>query len=367
MRELLNRFDQEPWCDRFSFELIGPSKDRDYYLTGKKHMTWLPAEGVDGSPLRNFLWNQLTLPGICRKQGYDLLFLPAANRRVCGFSPCPSVGTVHDLATLHIKNKYDFSHAVFNRNMLPMLIKRLDHVITVSEFSKADIVRFAHIPQERVTVIPLAADAKRFFPAPDRTAVQQRIAGKFKVDAPYILYISRLEHPGKNHVNLIKAFELYKQEQPSALQLVLPGPDKERAQEIHAVAEASPFVKDIHFLGFIDDADLADLYRGADLFVLPSFFEGFGLPVLEAMSCGTPVITSLAASLPEVSGPHTPHFDPHDPTAIKDAISTVLADEATRSRMAGQGLAWAAEFSWEKTAESTLKVFETLYNAKKRR
>ena len=172
MRELLNRLDQEPWCERFSFELIGPKKDRDYYLEGKKHITWLPAEGVDGSPMRNFVWNQLTLPGICRKQGYDLLFLPAANRRVCGLAPCPSVGTVHDLATLHIKNKYDFSHAVFNRNMLPMLIKRLDHVITVSEFSKADIVRFAHIPPQQVTVIALAADANRFFPAPDRAAVQ---------------------------------------------------------------------------------------------------------------------------------------------------------------------------------------------------
>jgi glycosyltransferase involved in cell wall biosynthesis len=296
------------------------------------------------------------------------LFLPAANRRICGWAPCPIIGTVHDLAPLHLKNKYDFAHAVFNRNMLPFLTRRLDEIITVSQFSKDDIVRFAKVEQERVTVIPLAADSKRFFPVKDRKGIKDRMAEKFSITKPYILYISRLEHPGKNHVNLIKAFDLFRKETSTAYQLVLPGPDRERSEEIHAVAEASPFSKDIKFLGFIDNEDVADLYRGAELFVLPSFFEGFGLPVLEAMACGTPVITSDAASLPEVSGPHTPHFDPNNCEQIKEAMLTVLTSTEKRDILSEQSLAWASLYSWDKTVEQTIGIFDNaLKHSKKGR
>lgn len=365
-RELLDRFEESPYAENYSFELIGPKKDRDYYLEGKKNISWYQVEDVDNSPMQNFFWNQFKLPRICKERGYDLLFLPAANRRICGWAPCPSVGTVHDLATLHLKDKYDFSHAVFNRNMLPFLTRRLDSIITVSQFSKDDIVRFAKVPQKRVTVIPLAADRNRFFPGKDRAATKERMCEKFSITKPYILYISRLEHPGKNHVNLIKAFNLFREETSTEYQLVLPGPDRERSEEIHAVAQASPFSQDIKFLGFIDNEDVADLYRGAELFVLPSFFEGFGLPVLEAMACGTPVITSDAASLPEVSGPHTPHFDPSDCEQIKEAMVKVLESKETRERLSAESLAWAGLYSWEKTVAQTVAIFDNALKQNKK-
>ena len=310
--------------------------------------------------MQNFFWNQFSLPKICKERGYDLLFLPAANRRLCGKVSCPTVGTVHDLATLHLKNKYDFSHAVFNRKVLPYLIKKLDHIITVSQFSKDDIVHFAHVDASKVTVIHLAADAAKFSPPKDVKAISSWMNEKFGVAGPYLLYISRLEHPGKNHVNLIKAFELFRAQTDKEYYLVLPGPDKERAEEIHAVAEASLYASSIKFLGFVDDQDVSDLYRGAALFVLPSFFEGFGLPVLEAMACKVPVITSDAASLPEVSGPFTPHFDPKDPVAMKDAIVEVLADDDKREIIAEKGLEWAQNFTWEKTVEKTLDIFRKI-------
>lgn len=366
MSELLNRFDSDALTEEFQFELIGPEKDRDYYLKDTKNILWHQVEGVDGSPIQNFFWNQFSLPKLCRERGYDLLFLPAANRRLCGKAPCPTVGTVHDLATLHIKNKYDFSHAVFNRQLLPRLIRGLTHIVTVSQFSKDDIVRFAKVPSDRVTVIPLAADNKRFFPLEDSSSLPDWVEEKFGVDGPYLLYISRLEHPGKNHVNLIKAFELFRKESDKRYLLVLPGPDKERSEEIHEVANASPYASDIKFLGFIDAADVANLYRGADLFVMPSYFEGFGLPVLEAMACGTAVITSNAASLPEVSGEHTPHFDPDSPVAIKEAILEALGDDAKRDALAEKGKAWAQGFSWERTVEETLEIFRVTATGKRR-
>jgi glycosyltransferase involved in cell wall biosynthesis len=367
LRELLDRFDSDDLAEDFTFELIGPQADYDYYLQGKKNILWHQVEGVDGSPLQNFFWNQFSLPKLCKQRGYDLLFLPAANRRLCGKAPCPTVGTVHDLATLHIKNKYDFSHAVFNRKLLPHLIRKLDHIITVSQFSKDDIVRFAHVPASRVTVIPLAADHKRFFPSEDVSALGPWMKKKFGVEGPYLLYISRLEHPGKNHVNLIKAFELFQDGSKRSYSLVLPGPDKERSQEIHSVAKASRYASSIHFLGFVDTQDVPDLYRGAALFVLPSYFEGFGLPVLEAMACGVPVITSNAASLPEVSGSLTPHFDPDDPLAMKEAIVAVLGDEKKRKDLAAQGVGWAQKFSWDRTVQETLEIFARLGKGGKKR
>jgi glycosyltransferase involved in cell wall biosynthesis len=363
LRELILRFDRLQDADEpeFHFELIGPEVDRSHYLQHTRHIGWHQVEGADPSPIRNFFWNQSELPRICRRQKYDLLFLPAANRRLTGRAPCPTVGTVHDLASLHIADKYNFSHRVFNQKMLPYLIKRLDHIITVSGFSRDDIVKFSGVPGSRVSVIHLAADSAVFTPAEDRQAAAARMGEKYGFKPPYILYISRLEHPGKNHNTLIKAFgALRKAETIPSMRLVLPGPDKERAEEIHREAETSPAAADIVFPGFIDAEDLADFYRGAELFVLPSYFEGFGLPVLEAMACGTPVITSTAASLPEVSGPHTPHFDPDNVQALQEAIAGILANEERRSELSQAGLAWAADFSWEKTTEKTLEVFRSV-------
>lgn len=357
LRELLFQFDKEQWKNQFTIELVGPAQDRDCYLEGTSNISWHQVEGADASPMQNFFWNQLNLPGLCRKRGYDLLFLPAANRRLTGRAPCPAVGTVHDLAALHIKEKYDFSHQVFNRKMLPRLIRGLDQIITVSSFSKNDILRFSRVEDERVTVVHLAADKNRFFPSDNREEAGKRIRKAYGITKPFILYISRLEHPGKNHVNLIHAFTRFREAGGPQMQLVLPGPDKERAEEIHKAASQSPVSRDIIFPGFIAHEDVPDFYRSAELFIMPSYFEGFGLPVLEAMACGTPVITSTAASLPEVSGPHTPHVDPDDIEGMKDAMMKVLNDPSARDELSRKGIQWASGFSWEKTAQATAEVF----------
>ena len=364
-RELLDRFDDDSLSEEFTFELIGPAEDRDYYLKGKKHIQFYQVEGADTSPMQNFFWNQFSLPKICRERGYDLLFLPAANRRLCGKISCPTVGTVHDLATLHIRNKYDFAHAVFNRKILPFLTRRLSHVLTVSNFSKQDIIRFARVKPEKITVTHLGVDHRAFTPPKDPQKISSWAKEKFGIDSPYILYISRLEHPGKNHVHLIEAFSMFRDEIRDEYQLVLPGPDRERSEEIHAAAEASPYSSSIHFLGFIDGKDVPDLYRGASLFVLPSYFEGFGLPVLEAMACGVPTITSNAASLPEVSGSLSPHFNPDSPAEMKEAMLEVLRDEKRRKALSEQGITWAEGFTWERTVQQTLQVFrDTVQSAK---
>jgi glycosyltransferase involved in cell wall biosynthesis len=167
-----------------------------------------------------------------------------------------------------------------------------------------------------------------------------------------------LEHPGKNHVPLIRAFDQFKTETHSDWQLVLGGSDWDGAEAIHAAIKQSPFSQDIRSLGFIPDDRLADLYRAADAFVYPSLYEGFGLPPVEAMACGCPVICSTRGSLGEVVGEAAAIVDPGDIGSMANGLRTFALDEATRSRFRAAGLVHARKFDWNKTAAETLKVYE---------
>jgi len=155
---------------------------------------------------------------------------------------------------------------------------------------------------------------------------------------------------------LIRAFTRLKDSEPIPHQLVLAGSDWDRADEVHRVAEASDCAADIVFTGFASTADLPDLYCGADLFVFPSLYEGFGLPVLEAMSCGVPVACSNLSSMPEVAGDAAVLFDPYDEEAIAEAMRSLLTDSEMLGRYARQGLERSKGFSWSVTAARTLEV-----------
>lgn len=357
LRELLVQFNSIAPHGEFHFELIGPQEDTSVYLAGLSSIDWYEVEGADSSPIYNFFWNQLQFPKIVKDRGYDLVFFPAANRRLSGRLHCPTVGTVHDLAVLHMKEKYDFIHSFFNRKILPHLIRHLDYILTVSEFSKRDIVEFVGVDPSLITVTHLAADPSRFKLPTNKASIRKDLKERFGFDAPYILYISRLEHPGKNHVGLIKAFTIARNVLKERFLLVLPGPDKERAEEIHAEAAKSPYVEDIKFTGFLDWTDIPLVYQAASLFVLPSRFEGFGLPVLEAMSCGTPIITSDAASLVEIGGDQTPRFHPDDCDTMAALMIDLLSDGHKSDALVETNLAWASRFTWEKTVDRTLEIF----------
>jgi len=305
-------------------------------------------------PLLNVAWHQLALPRWCRKRRYDVLFLPAGNRRLPLGAPCPSVGTVHDFSSLHVEAKYDPARMFYITRVLPFLIRRLTRVIAVSQSTKRDLVEYAGVPEERIAVIPQGVDHGHYFPR-DTQAASRAAAGR-GIRPPYLLFVSRLEHPGKNHVRLIRAFAHLKEAARLPHQLVLAGSPWTGAEEILRAARSCAAAADIVFTGFLPARELPELYSGAELCVYPSLYEGFGLPVLEAMACGVPVACSNCSSLPEVAGDAAALFDPGDEEAIAAAVEKLLADPALRAAHARRGLARSRAFGWPETAARTLEV-----------
>lgn len=350
--ELLRAFAQWPDLD---IELITAADERDIFIPPASDITMIPVAHAFTSAAVNLLWHQLALPRLCRQQGYDVCFLPAANRRVSYALPIPSVGTVHDFSSLHIAGKYDLPHHLYITRVLPALVRRLTHVLTVSESSKRDIVEFARVPPERVTVTPLAADTQRYYPR-DQGEALARVQQWYGVARPYLLYIARIEHPGKNHVRLIAAFDQLKSRLDLPHQLLFAGSDWNGAAAVHLAAERATAAADIRFLGFVPDAHLPDLLCGAEMLAFPSLFEGFGLPVLEAMCCGVPVASANCSSMPEVGGDAVLYFDPYAEDAIAECMAVLLTDETVREQCRTRGVARAGTYSWTRTAAQTVQV-----------
>ncbi|MDX1973423.1 MAG: glycosyltransferase family 1 protein [Candidatus Sumerlaeia bacterium] len=306
-------------------------------------------------PVRNIWWHQWSLGRWCKKEGIDVMFLPAANRRASLSLPCPSVGTVHDFSSLHVKGKYDASRHFYITKVLPLFCRRLTHILTVSESSKRDIVQVSHVPENRVTVTPLAADPLTMNPQ-TVPGENDRLKERYGIQEPFVLYTSRLEHPGKNHVRLVEAFESLANDHSIPHQLVFAGSDWSGSEAIHQRIQQSAVKNRIRCTGFVESADLPALYRCCSAFVFPSLYEGFGLPILEAMGCGAPVACSNVSSMPEVAGDAAVLFAPEDSTSIRSALEVLLLDEAKAQDYRQRGIARAAEFSWQRTAASTLSV-----------
>ena len=351
LRNILACWEREE--DTVEFELLAAESDRSW-LDEFGFKTLWSHDRVAG-PVANVMWMQAVLPGLCRKRGYDAVFFPAGNRRLAYRLPCASVGTVHDLSSLHIRAKYDRLHTFYNKRLLPVLIRGLSNVVTVSETSKNDIVSFVGMPEHKVSVIPNAVDHSRFR-LQSEPGELERLRRRIGCEDPYIVYVSRFEHPGKNHIALIRAFGVLKTETGCPHKLVLAGSDWSGAEKVHAAVNCSAWREDILLPGFVDAEMLPALYRAADLLVFPSLYEGFGIPVLEAMASGLPVACADNSSLPEVAADAAEYFDPTDVNSIAAAMGRVLADNNLRSQMIKAGLRRSAQFSWEKTAARTLAV-----------
>ena len=338
-----------------SYDLLMARKDADLITLSNPNFTKHVVPSAVGHPLVNIGWHNTVLAGLGKK--YDVVHIPSA-RRIPLVKGTKVVATVHDLAAFSVEGKYDPARMAFNKKLVPAMIRKADHIITVSEFTKNDIVKYTGYPPEKVTVVYSGINHDLFQPVPAGEA-REKLQMLHGLEKPFFVYVSRLEHPAKNHIRLIEAFERFKLENDSSHQLVLAGADWNGAETIKARAAESPVKDDIRFLGFVPLKSLPLLYSACDLMVFPSLFEGFGFPVIEALACGAPVACSNTSSMNEIAGNLLPTFDPTDIEAIFDCMKT-LVSKGWNDEMRVRGTDYAFTFDWRKTARSVMEVYRSL-------
>jgi glycosyltransferase involved in cell wall biosynthesis len=338
------------------FTLFVLEKDLPLFDWARDRMQLYPVPERARPPVKNILWHQFALPALVRRLSVDVLHIPSY-RRMLWPRPRPQVATIHDLAPFRVPHKYDWKRMFYGRIVARRLAQRQDAIITVSENTARDLATFFKVPAEKITVIYNGLAHDRFFPGDPRQA-KAKLARSCGLSQPFFLYTARLEHPGKNHVSLITAFEQFKTATRSNWQLAFAGSDWHGAEFIHAAIDRSAVAPDIRCLGFVPDENLPELYRAADTFIYPSLYEGFGMPPLEAMACGCPVISSARGSLAEVIGDAAVIIDPENVASIGEQLSAVATNPALRERLRGAGLTRAQQFNWDTAAVQTLKVYE---------
>ncbi len=269
----------------------------------------------------------------------------------------PTVFTCHDLIPLIYPRYFSAAQRLIYRFTHRLALNTAQVTIVVSQSTKNDVRRFFHVNPDRLVVIPEGVD-EHFKPS-SRAEIDQ-VRQKYALPDRYMLYFGS-NKPHKNLLRLVEAFVRSNFQTPTSnIHLVIAGHWDARYPEAKQLVEKLNLPDHVRFIGQIDDIDLPALYSGAELFVLPSEYEGFGLPVLEAMACDTPVLCSSTSSLPEVVGECGVMFDPTNVDAIAESIERALADRALREHLREQGHRRAAQFTWQRTADQTWQVYRTM-------
>jgi glycosyltransferase involved in cell wall biosynthesis len=245
--------------------------------------------------------------------------------------------------------------------VVPRSVARASHVLADSESTRRDLTHLLGVSPDRVTVVYPGVEA-RFHPEQDAAALA-RVRQRYSVgDAPFVLGVGTLE-PRKNWPALIRAWTRLRQASGLPHRLVIAGGKGWLAEGIFAAAQASPYRDDIVFTGFVDDADLPALYAAAGVFAFPSRYEGFGIPVVEALACGTPVVCAYNSSLPEAAGDAALLVTCDDDAALAAALQRLIEDQALRQSLQAAGLAQAARFTWQSAAAALWQTYERIYHA----
>lgn len=270
---------------------------------------------------------------------------------------CRTILTVHDLSFVRVPETTSPTLKRYLDAVVPRSVKRADHILADSQATKDDLIALYSTPGDKVTVL-LSGVEPRFRPIDDLNSLE-RVRVRYALpQRPYILSVGTVQ-PRKNYVRLVEALGLLRG-QGLDVSLVIVGAAGWLADPIYQAIKRLRLSEFVHFTGFADDADLPALYTGAVCVALPSLYEGFGLPVLEAMACGTPVLTSNISSLPEVAGDAALLIDPHETEAIADGLKRLITDSALRDQLIARGYQQAARFTWDRSARELQAIYRQL-------
>lgn len=329
------------------------------YISEPEARRWVPEcfrlRRVSANPLVRLA---VDLPRAVRRDRPALLHVQYTAPPHC---PVPVVVSVHDVSYLEHPEYFPRWRSLQLRLTVRRTVARAACILTGSEFSARAIARHYGLDPEAIAVIPNAASSLFRPMAPSAAAGYVR--RRFGLDAPFLLMVGDLQ-PRKNQIGLIRAFaELLAALPGTRCRLVLAGKDTWFGPAVRREAQRSAAAERIHFVGFVSDEDLLHLYNACEFFVFPSFYEGFGLPVVEAMACGKAVACSRTSALPEVADAAAVFFDPHSTHEMVRAMIDLMADRELLARMERLALQRAAAFSWKRTAERTLEVYRAVAEA----
>jgi glycosyltransferase involved in cell wall biosynthesis len=342
IRNLLNYFARLDEDSEFFAYLSKPSAEGEVPGRFFKHH-------VSENPFRRL---GVDIPLRLRTDQPDLLHVQYTGPLACHV---PLVVTVHDVSYLEYPQYFTRFRARQLKTTVKRTIEAAERIVTPSEFSRGAILRYYAIDPAKVSVIYNGVSS--VFRPIERQVAAATVERKFRIRGPYILTVGDLQ-PRKNHLGLLRAFEkLVRAHSQLQHRLVFVGKETWYSKELYRAVAASAVADRVDFTGFVDDADLLHIYGACDLFVFPSFYEGFGLPILEAMACGRAVTCSNVTAMPEVADGAGILFDPHSIDEMARAMTDVLLDSELRARLERLGTQRAAQFSWEQTAQRTLDVY----------
>jgi glycosyltransferase involved in cell wall biosynthesis len=301
----------------------------------------------------SYLRVPLALPQAIRRDALDVFH---AQYVLPPFTRCKTLLTVCDLAFEHHPETFRAIEAARCKLMIPRSARKADHIVTLSEFSKRDISERYGIPPEKITVTYCGPD-ENFAPV-DRSQAREELARTYNIAGEFLLYVGRIQ-ARKNLVRLVEALAALKK-RGATHKLVIVGKQDFQAEQLVAKVAELGLEQDVIFTGYVPTEDLPKFYSAAEAFVFPSIFEGFGLPVIEAMACGAAVVTSLGSSLEEVAGDAALLADPHSTDSITSAIDRVLGDDAWRAELRRRGIQRAKRFSYRDAAAQTIKLYMEL-------
>ena len=346
--QLINNFNQIDFLNKYT--ILTP-KDCNLDLNLKNNFS---LTNSSGNPNNNF-WEYIKTPNILEKNKYDIYHIPQNGIGMCENISCPSIITLHDIIPLKMPETVSPVFLKVFNEQLPTILNTTSSIITVSEFSKKDICEYFNYPEEKVYVTQLAAE--EMYKPLDKHYCKKILNKRYSIDTDFILYVGGFS-PRKNILGLIEAFNIVKNKTKKNLKLVIVGRhgfsyETYKKRTIELKLESS-----VIFPGFIKTDDMPYFYNASSMLVYPSFYEGFGLPVLEAMACATPVISSSLTSVPEVCGDASILINPSNIDDISSAILNIFNDKDLASSLIYRGLIHSSKFSWKKTAYNTLDAYE---------
>ncbi len=338
--------------ENISFELFGSESDR-FTFTENNGFPYQAVQLADNPKAEGSWHHRSGIKFFVMKNNYDLVIYPAVSK-VFPFTFIKNGIAIVNTVLSSAIEKMSFLH----KKLLKHGLKNVKVIIAGTNYIKKDLKKLG-IPEEKIRVIYNGIDHKLFYPKVlgDEEAVE---VSPFSIKRPYFIYGSKLSDKNKKHIELIKAFEIFKKNTGLPHRLVLAGEDGDYAKEVHKAVFESEFASDIFLTGFFPHESFATLYAGAEACIFPSVNEGIGLPVLEAMACGIPVLCSNAGALKEVGG-HAPlYFNSNKPAEIAAAMQKVIEDKDLRDKMTDLGNIQAGKYNWSKTVEELLKIIKEI-------